>query len=167
MDELRRRIIDVSSEHWEIATAELELETALNVLTKAKAKVTKKESAMGITARQQLHRLLKSPFLAKKMNARALKTRIRERLRARKFELDRLERSYRKQRSGTLSIIKLIHSYMYSISLQNNALTSTLRIRSNAGILASLSSHAGTTSFAMTCKRLFNRRRPQKTQSHR
>ncbi|KAJ3990653.1 hypothetical protein F5050DRAFT_1813708 [Lentinula boryana] len=33
------------------------------------------------------------------MNARALLTRIRERLRSRKFELDRLERSYRKQRS--------------------------------------------------------------------
>lgn len=101
MDELRKRIIDVSSEAWDVATAELELQTALNVLSKVKAKVTKKESEMGFTARQQLHHLLKSPFLSKKMNARALKTRIRERLRARKFELDRLERSYRKQRSGT------------------------------------------------------------------
>jgi hypothetical protein len=112
VDELRRRIIDVSSEHWEVATAELELETALNVLTKVKDKVTKKESAMGITARQQLHQLLKSPFLVKKMNARALKTRIRERLRARKFELDRLERSYRKQRSGMSCIINLIYLVM-------------------------------------------------------
>lgn len=106
MDELRTRIVDVSSEHWEIATAELELETALTVLSRARARVSKKESAMGITARQQLHHLLKSPFLAKKMNARALKTRIRERLRARKFELDRLERSYRKQRSGMLIILE-------------------------------------------------------------
>jgi hypothetical protein len=104
VDDLRRRIIDVANESWEIATAELELETALNVLSKAKGKVTKKESAMGLTARQQLHNLIKSPFLAKKMNARALKTRIRERLRARKFELDRLERSYRKQRSGMFFI---------------------------------------------------------------
>ncbi|KAF9061500.1 hypothetical protein BDP27DRAFT_1385337 [Rhodocollybia butyracea] len=61
VDELRRRIIDVLSEHWEVATAELELEAALNVLTKARAK---------------------SPFLVKKMNARALKTHIREHLRA-------------------------------------------------------------------------------------
>jgi hypothetical protein len=100
VDELRKRIIDVSSKYWEIATAELELETALNVLAKATSKVTKKESSMGVDARQELHRLLKSPFLGKKMNARALKMRIRERLRARKFELDRLERSYRQQRSG-------------------------------------------------------------------
>ncbi|KAF9070217.1 hypothetical protein BDP27DRAFT_1382877 [Rhodocollybia butyracea] len=99
VDELRRRIIDVSSEHWESATAELELDTALTALTKARAKVTKKESAMGVTARQQLHHLLKSPFLGKKMNAGALKTCIQERLRGRKFELDCLERSYQKQRS--------------------------------------------------------------------
>jgi rRNA maturation endonuclease Nob1 len=112
VDELRSRIIDVSSEHWEIATAELELDAALTVLTKARAKVTKKESAMGVTARQQLHHLLKSPFLAKKMNARALKTRVRERLRGRKFELDRLERSYRKQRSGTFTIIETVYFVM-------------------------------------------------------
>ncbi|KAF9059473.1 hypothetical protein BDP27DRAFT_1498308 [Rhodocollybia butyracea] len=99
VDELGRQIIDVSSEHWEIATAELELDIALNVLNKVKAKVTKKESAMGVTAQQQLHCLLKSPFLAKKMNAWALKTRIGEHLRGRKFDLDCQERSYRKQQS--------------------------------------------------------------------
>lgn len=115
MDDLRRRIIDVSSEHWEIATAELELETALTALSKAKAKVAKKETAMGLTARQQLHHLLKSPFLSKKMNARALKTRICERLRMRKFELDRLERSYRKQRSGTLSLLESHPRSIYSM----------------------------------------------------
>lgn len=106
VDKLRRRIIDVSSEQWEIVTAELALEAALNVLTKARAKVFKKEGAMGITARQELCDLLKSPFLAKKMNARALKTRIRECLRGHKFELDRLEQSYRKQQSGMLPIIE-------------------------------------------------------------
>ncbi|KAE9384417.1 hypothetical protein BT96DRAFT_960902 [Gymnopus androsaceus JB14] len=62
-------------------------------------KVKRKEDSLGVTAKQQLRHLIKSPFLTKKMNARALKTRIRERLRSRKFELDRLERSYRKQRS--------------------------------------------------------------------
>ncbi|KAJ3725332.1 hypothetical protein C8R42DRAFT_575807 [Lentinula raphanica] len=61
--------------------------------------MTKKESALGVDAKHQLRTLIKSPFLTKKMNARALKIRIRERLRSRKFELDRLERSYRKQRS--------------------------------------------------------------------
>lgn len=98
--DLRKRIMDTSSAPWETATAELELETALQVLRKAEGKVKRKEDSLGVTAKQQLRHLMKSPFLTKKMNARALKTRIRERLRSRKFELDRLERSYRKQRSG-------------------------------------------------------------------
>ncbi|KAE9391440.1 hypothetical protein BT96DRAFT_832067, partial [Gymnopus androsaceus JB14] len=97
--DLRKRIMDTSSAPWETATAELELETALQVLRKAEGKVKRKEDSLGVTAKQQLRHLIKSPFLTKKMNARALKTRIRERLRSRKFELDRLERSYRKQRS--------------------------------------------------------------------
>ncbi|KAF9070196.1 hypothetical protein BDP27DRAFT_1362776 [Rhodocollybia butyracea] len=64
VDELRRRIINVLCELWEIAMAELVLEAALNVLTKARAK--------------ELWHLLKRPFLTKKMNACALNTCIRE-----------------------------------------------------------------------------------------
>lgn len=93
VDDLRKRIINTSSEPWEIATAELELESAIQALRKAQGKVTKTEDALGVDAKHQLRTLMKSPFLAKKMNARALKIRIRERLRSRKFELDRLERS--------------------------------------------------------------------------
>lgn len=100
VDDLRKRIIDTSSEPWEIATAELELESAIQALRKAQGRVTKKEDALGVDAKHQLRTLIKSPFLAKKMNAHALKIRIQEWLRSRKFELDRLERSYRKQRSG-------------------------------------------------------------------
>ncbi|KAJ3816384.1 hypothetical protein F5880DRAFT_1619395 [Lentinula raphanica] len=96
---LRKRIIDMSSEPWDVATAELELESAMNALRKAQARVTKKENSLGIDEKHKLRSLMNSPFLTKRMNARALKIRIRERLRSRKFELDRLERSYRKQRS--------------------------------------------------------------------
>ncbi|KAJ3713069.1 hypothetical protein C8R42DRAFT_593707 [Lentinula raphanica] len=99
VDDLRRRIIDMSSETWDVATAELELQSAVETLRKAQRRVTKKEDALGVDAKHQLGSLIKSPFLTKKMNARALKMRIRECLRSRKFELDRLERSYRKQRS--------------------------------------------------------------------
>lgn len=106
VDDLRKRIIDTSSEPWDAATAELELESAIQGLRKAQARVTKKENTMGVDAKHKLRTLLKSPFLAKRMNACALKIRIRERLRSRKFELDRLERSYRKQRSGKLFNIK-------------------------------------------------------------
>lgn len=102
VDDLQKRIINTSSEPWEAATAELELESAIQALHKAQGRVTKTEDALGVDAKHQLRRLVKSPFLSKRMNARALKIRIRERLHSRKFELDRLERSYHKQQSGNV-----------------------------------------------------------------
>lgn len=86
---------------------ELQLETAKMSLRKVESNLTKKEQALGVKQRQEFRHLLNSPFLNKKMNARALKMRIRERLRSRKFELDRLERSYRKQRSGECLLFSL------------------------------------------------------------
>lgn len=59
------------------------------------ATIQRKHAALGLDERAQLSRLAKSKFLQLRMNARALKQRIRDRLRQRKFELDRLERSYR------------------------------------------------------------------------
>lgn len=97
---MRQRLADSTSEPWELATFELDLETTLQKLRTAQHKVTKAESALDLGARKEICHLLNSPFLTKKMNARALKIRIRERLRSLIFELDRLERSYRKQRSG-------------------------------------------------------------------
>lgn len=41
--------------------------------------------------------LVSSPFIQLRMNALAIKTRLREKIRARKFELDRVERSFRRQ----------------------------------------------------------------------
>ncbi|KAJ3738040.1 hypothetical protein EV360DRAFT_77194, partial [Lentinula raphanica] len=66
---LRKRIIDMSSKPWDIATAELELETALQTLRKAQARVTKKENNLGVDEKHQLRSLMNSPFLMKKMNA--------------------------------------------------------------------------------------------------
>lgn len=100
LDNLWKRIIDTPSEPWEAATAELELESAIQALCKAQGRVAKKENTLGVDAKHQLWTLLKSPFLAKQMNTCALKIRICERLQLRKFELDRLERSYHKQQSG-------------------------------------------------------------------
>ncbi|KAE9382291.1 hypothetical protein BT96DRAFT_1010945 [Gymnopus androsaceus JB14] len=69
VEDLCHRIIDLSSVPWETATAELELETAMQILRKAKIRLKKKEEALGVMARQQLQHLIKSPFLTKKMNA--------------------------------------------------------------------------------------------------
>ncbi|KII82805.1 hypothetical protein PLICRDRAFT_120248, partial [Plicaturopsis crispa FD-325 SS-3] len=54
-----------------------------------------KMRALGATERSNLQRLATSDYARLRMNAQALKKRIRDRLRQRKFELERLERAYR------------------------------------------------------------------------
>ena len=54
VDDLQKRIIDTSSEPWETATAELELESAIQALRKAQGRVTKKEVALGVDVKHQL-----------------------------------------------------------------------------------------------------------------
>jgi hypothetical protein len=54
-----------------------------------------------------LQKLKADIFLQIRMNARALKTRIRDRLRQRKFEIERLERSYRHAVNGKMNFLQL------------------------------------------------------------
>lgn len=70
--------------------------------TKIIAAIHRKRSALGVNERVQLSQLSRSKFLQLRMNARALKQRLRDRLRQRKFELDRLERSYRQTASSMI-----------------------------------------------------------------
>lgn len=97
-------IADTATPDWQVITAELELESAKDSLRRAEGMVKNKEGKLGVNEKQKLEKLLQSPFLSKRMNALALKTRIREHLRNRKFDLDHLERSYRKQHSGESSL---------------------------------------------------------------
>ena len=66
--------------------------------------IQRKRAALGLDERAQLSRLAKSKFLQLRMNACALKQRIRDRLRQRKFELDRLERSHRQTVNSECSL---------------------------------------------------------------
>ncbi|THU88157.1 hypothetical protein K435DRAFT_680385, partial [Dendrothele bispora CBS 962.96] len=84
---------------YEVASAEVDLPKVLEDYKKMTEKLRRKENALGATEKKQIHHLAKSPYINKAMNARALKTRLCERVRSRKFELDRVERSCRKQRS--------------------------------------------------------------------
>ncbi|THU85905.1 hypothetical protein K435DRAFT_684691 [Dendrothele bispora CBS 962.96] len=84
---------------YEVATAEVDLPRVLGDYKKTTDKLRRKENALGTTEKKQIHHLANSPYVNKAMNARALKTRLCERVRSRKFELDRVERSCRKQRS--------------------------------------------------------------------
>ena len=62
--------------------------------------VRQKRAVLGVSQRTALRRLRDNTFLQLRVNARTLKTRIRDRMRQRKFELEPLERSRRHTKSG-------------------------------------------------------------------
>lgn len=74
-------------------------------LQKTELLVRRKELALGVSGRKALAQLAKSPYITARMNARALKYRAREKLRNRKFELDRVERNYHRKKTGTRSFL--------------------------------------------------------------
>lgn len=59
-----------------------------------------KRAALGVDEHVHLTSLRQDSFLRIRMNARSLKQRIRDRLRQRKFELEKLEREYRHTVNG-------------------------------------------------------------------
>ncbi|KAG6804882.1 hypothetical protein H0H92_001864, partial [Tricholoma furcatifolium] len=59
--------------------------------------IKKKSDVLGVSEHTRLQKLINNPFYAARVNAIAVKTRLRDRLRARKFEMERVERSFRKQ----------------------------------------------------------------------
>ncbi|KAJ3715448.1 hypothetical protein C8R42DRAFT_549560, partial [Lentinula raphanica] len=90
-------IANPSSEPYEIAEAELELPLLQEKLINTQSALAAKEKALGVDGEKEYRHLASSPFVTDRMNARALKVRLRQRLQARKFERDRLERSFRRQ----------------------------------------------------------------------
>lgn len=64
-------------------------------LQNVKKTIYKKKEKLSVDGRLNLGKLLGNEFLRSRMNALALKQRIRDRLRNRKFELEALERAYR------------------------------------------------------------------------
>ena len=78
------------------------LEKAREKAKKSRGLLRKKEGELGVREQQRVKHLVESPFLWARMNALALKNRLMQRLRARKFEHDQIERSFRKAQAGTL-----------------------------------------------------------------
>ena len=64
------------------------------------ANIKTKKKRLGVKDQEDLKKLMGNKFLQLKLNARALKQRLRDRLRNRKFELERLERAYRQSSSN-------------------------------------------------------------------
>ena len=74
-----------------------QLQSKCNHLERA---ISKKKSTLDVDGRLNLSKLMNNKFLQVRMNALALKKRIRSRLTQRKFELDGLERAYRNNTSS-------------------------------------------------------------------
>ncbi|KAJ7687632.1 hypothetical protein B0H17DRAFT_1136182 [Mycena rosella] len=83
-----------------IVHCKVALETVQAALKKSKERLTHQELALGVGDRAALTNLAKSKYLELRMNVQALKTRLRDRLRARKFEHNRVERPSRCQQTS-------------------------------------------------------------------
>ncbi|KAG6808053.1 hypothetical protein H0H93_000636, partial [Arthromyces matolae] len=99
-DECDSILEDPSTPVDEFADAQIELATARERINNSKENIRRKRRALGFNDLQRLDKLKNDPYIAKRVNALALKHRLKERLRACKFELDRVERAYRHQVNG-------------------------------------------------------------------
>jgi hypothetical protein len=90
-------ISDPTSPDYMALDAENKYAAAITASERMSA-LLQKERALGSIERQQLRKLRNSPYLRDRMNALALKTRLHDKLRSRKIEL---ERTFRKQVNGT------------------------------------------------------------------
>ncbi|KAJ7117187.1 hypothetical protein C8R44DRAFT_832432 [Mycena epipterygia] len=122
----------VQNEDPGAAVYQAQVAAAEEALHAAERKLWQREQALGVHKQQSLRKLGKSKYLNLRMNARALKRRIRDRLRSRKFELDKLERSFRrlvndqKLYSHTESAVKRREPAIGKLNLQYNKLCADL-----------------------------------------
>ncbi|KAG1738078.1 uncharacterized protein EDB91DRAFT_1237789 [Suillus paluster] len=73
----------------------LQLVDARSRRTKVSNTIRHRRAALGVEDKAELEKMKRDVYLTARLNARAVKSRIRDRLHQRKFELERLERSYR------------------------------------------------------------------------
>lgn len=106
---LENIVIDVESDRYEKAEAQSALPNAREELKTATDLVRRAERALDVRDKQRLEVLISNPYISARMNALAAKLKLRERLRARKFEYARIERPFRNQSNGMLYVPLLIN----------------------------------------------------------
>lgn len=116
--EMEDAITDELSEPYVIADTELRFPELRSRLEQIHGRIKALEHALGVDDKARLHQMINNPFISARMNARALKIRLREKLRSQKFELDRLERSFRHQINGTPSST----FFLFLLSSQTNVI---------------------------------------------
>ena len=81
---------------WDVSEVRVTLAELREKCSKLERAYKSKREVLGTDGRLRLDRLLGNKFLKVRINALALKKRLRTRLQQQKFELDGLERAYRK-----------------------------------------------------------------------
>jgi hypothetical protein len=97
---LEDQLRDESAQQLDIIDIEILLTESRDRCTQLAESIRRKRAALGVGQRVALVKLKANVYLQIRMNARALKARIRDCLRQRKFESERLERSYRHAANG-------------------------------------------------------------------
>ncbi|GBE80067.1 hypothetical protein SCP_0212700 [Sparassis crispa] len=92
---LELKLLGDDDDIFSIEEVSLKLMEARSKVVNVKQALQRKKTALGVGERLQLSHLINNAFLRLRMNAHAVKQHIRDRLHQRKFELERLERSYR------------------------------------------------------------------------
>ncbi|KAF7372750.1 hypothetical protein MSAN_00480600 [Mycena sanguinolenta] len=99
MTVLHDALADTQSTAHVLLYAQTHANAARNAWQKEQQTLRKLEQQLGVTDKTALEKLRHSDYYAARMNAKVLKDRVRQRLRERKFELDLIERSFRRTRS--------------------------------------------------------------------
>ena len=84
----------------DILSISIELTDSQHTITRLSKLIRAKRGSLGVSAKSRIQQLRDNEFLRVKLNAHAIKTRLRDWLRHHKFELERLERSYRQTING-------------------------------------------------------------------
>ncbi|KAJ7318477.1 hypothetical protein DFH08DRAFT_971233 [Mycena albidolilacea] len=99
MTVLRDALGDLDSTAHVLLYAESRVENAEAAWRREQQKLKRLEQQLGVTDATLIEKLRHSDYYAARMNAKVMKDRLCQRLRERKFELDLIERSFRRSRS--------------------------------------------------------------------
>ena len=116
------------------------------------------KTALTVDGRQNLERLLGDEYLKLQMNTRAMKSRILQRLKKRKFELERLEKSYRNVMHDMFTLFANIQLLIF---LQIRTYPITFAQQPNDETLQSTSWSIHITRLFARSRHSLNRRRPR------
>jgi hypothetical protein len=102
MTVLQDALVDPKSTPHVLLYAESHINAARAAWKSGQEKLQRLQAQLGIADATALQKLRHSDYYGARMNAKLLKDRLRQRLRERKFELDLIERSFRRTRSGKI-----------------------------------------------------------------